>query len=93
MAILQLKYKIYCETDSRYEYEILDEADPAPTDCPVDVGHTITTASISIIETISNTSVNEDVPPEHADNAAAKVAGLTNGQRYKTGDLVKAVHD
>ncbi len=30
--------------------------------------------------------------PEHANNAAALVAGLTIGQIYKTGDLLKIVH-
>jgi hypothetical protein len=30
---------------------------------------------------------------EYADNAAAKAAGLTNGRVYRTGDLLKIVHD
>ena len=29
---------------------------------------------------------------EYADNAAAKTAGLENGQIYRTGDLLKIVH-
>jgi hypothetical protein len=32
------------------------------------------------------------VPPEHADNAAAVLAGLTNGTIYRTGDTLKIVH-
>ncbi len=30
---------------------------------------------------------------EYADNAAAKTGGLVNGQFYRTGDIVKIVHD
>ena len=30
--------------------------------------------------------------PEYADNAAAIAAGLTSGQVYRTGDLLKVVH-
>jgi len=30
--------------------------------------------------------------PEYADNAAAIVGGLTNGQVYRTGDVLKIVH-
>jgi|LakMenEpi03Aug12_release.lakeMendotaPanAssembly.Ray.scaffolds.fasta_scaffold6494809_1 hypothetical protein len=30
--------------------------------------------------------------PEYANNAAAKAGGLKNGDVYRTGDVVKAVH-
>lgn len=33
------------------------------------------------------------VPPEYADNAAAKAASLQNGDVYRTGDFLKVVHD
>lgn len=33
-----------------------------------------------------------NIPPEHADNAAALAAGLTNGSIYRTGDVLKIVH-
>lgn len=46
-----IHYKIYCETDTKWERWFLDDNDPAPTTCPVDSAHTITTDSISIIST------------------------------------------
>jgi hypothetical protein len=52
------KYRIYCETDSKYEYVWGEDA---PTKCPVDTAHTVST--VSIVQTIGDslaTIVNDD---------------------------------
>jgi hypothetical protein len=41
-------YKIYCETDDKWEHHYLPEDDPEPTTCPVDTAHTVTTDSVSV---------------------------------------------
>jgi hypothetical protein len=41
------KYKIYCETDGKWEYVI---ASSEPTQCPIDGGHTVRAGSVSIVE-------------------------------------------
>lgn len=46
------KYKIYCETDAKWEYVWLDENQAAPTTCPTDSGHTVTSNSVSISELV-----------------------------------------
>jgi hypothetical protein len=51
------EYKIYCETDAQWERWFLDENDPAPTTCPVDTGHTVTGASVSIVKHIGPNAV------------------------------------
>jgi hypothetical protein len=51
------KYKIFCETDNRWEYSILEETSPAPTTCPVDTNHTITLSSIAIEEIIDQETI------------------------------------
>lgn len=53
-----LKYRIYCETDAKYEYVLLESTDPAPTTCPTDVAHTIDSDSVTVIEEIGNQDVN-----------------------------------
>ena len=45
------KFKVYCETDQKWEH-ILKEVDEAPTQCPVDSNHTITTDSGAIEEVV-----------------------------------------
>ena len=51
------RYRIYCETDAKWEDWYLPEGDPAPTTCPVDTGHTVTTDSVSVVETFGPTDV------------------------------------
>lgn len=46
------KYKIYCETDAKFEYVWLDETASVPTTCPVNAGHTVTQNSTSISEVV-----------------------------------------
>ena len=46
------KWKIYCETDSKWEYWHLPETESAPTTCPTDTAHTITAGSVAIAEVI-----------------------------------------
>lgn len=47
MASEVLKYKVYCETDSKWETWYLPADSAAPTTCPTNSGHTITTALTS----------------------------------------------
>jgi len=47
------KYRVWCSTDSKWEYWLLDEGASAPTTCPTDTGHTIDGAKTVIIEKIS----------------------------------------
>ncbi len=46
------KWKIYCITDSKWEYVW---SETAPTTCPTDTGHTVNPNSVSDIEVISET--------------------------------------
>ena len=55
-------YKIWCNTDSQYEYVWADEE---PTVCPVNNAHSVNTSSISIIDEVSTNKVKileENVP-------------------------------
>jgi len=61
-------YRLWCTTDSKYEYWILNENDPSPTKCPTDGDHTIDTSSIAIIKTISDNIVT--VKEESVDTGA-----------------------
>ena len=58
------KYRIWCNTDSQYEYWYLDKDAAAPTTCPTDTGHSIDGAKTSVVETIPNeiqlVNVNND---------------------------------
>ena len=90
--MITYKFQIYCETDAQYEHEDVDSEDPTPTVCPINAGHTINSASISVIEVMRENQVYEDMLPEHNDNAAALSAGLVVGQLYRTVDAVKGVH-
>lgn len=51
------RYKIYCETDSKWEKVLLDESEAAPTTCPTNTAHTVTANSASIIATIGPNDV------------------------------------
>jgi hypothetical protein len=52
------KWKIYCVTDSTYEYIWLDENQPEPTTCPTNTAHTIDATQTSIVETRAPDIVN-----------------------------------
>ena len=54
------------------------------------VGNPTKSATIANVKSV----VQNTLPgiTEHVDNAAALTAGLTIGQRYRTGDLLKIVH-
>ena len=46
------KYKVYCETDSKWEYFYLED-DNTPTEtCPVNAGHTVTTGSLAEVDVL-----------------------------------------
>lgn len=49
------KYRVYCNTEDKYEYIWNDIL---PTICPSNVAHTIDTNTISIIDTLETNSVN-----------------------------------
>lgn len=44
-----LKYKIYCNTDSKYEYVWKESTDSAPTTCPANTSHSVNTSSVSVV--------------------------------------------
>jgi len=44
------KYRIWCDTDSKWEYQWADESDAVPTACPTDTGHSVDTAKTSVVE-------------------------------------------
>ncbi len=48
-----IKYRVYCETDSKNEEVLLEESAGAPIACPVDPAHTIDTEETTIIDEIS----------------------------------------
>lgn len=46
------KYRIYCTTDSKYEYAWLPSTDPAPTTCPINSGHSIDPQHTLIVDEV-----------------------------------------
>ena len=46
------KWRVYCTTDSKYEYVWLDENQAPPIVCPVNTGHTIDTAQNRITDVV-----------------------------------------
>jgi hypothetical protein len=50
------KWRIYCETDSQWEYKFTDNETPI-TVCPSNSGHTVNPNSVSIIDTVSSSRV------------------------------------
>lgn len=56
--IVLYRWRIYCETDSRFEFVWLPESASVPTTCPTDTAHMITSALTRIIETRDPTCVN-----------------------------------
>lgn len=57
MATTVLKYRIWCNTDSRWEYVLLEEGAAEPTKCPVDTSHSIDTNKTSIVDRIEEDTV------------------------------------
>ncbi len=53
------KYRLYCETDSKYEYVI---ASTEPTQCPINSGHAVRSGSVSLSE--PDILVNDGTPKE-----------------------------
>ena len=59
------KYRVWCDTDSKWEYVWRDENEAVPSLCPVNTGHTIDTAKTSIVEQSSTNVVKvqeEEIP-------------------------------
>jgi len=77
------KYRIYCETDGKYEYII---SSSEPLECPVDDGHSVDTDSIAIV------NANPDINDGTLNNISL---GEHKNLRYKqidirTGELISA---
>ena len=74
-----IHYKIYCETDARWEKWLLDGDDPAPTACPVDTGHAVTSDSVSVVETVGPNDVNvvSQSPVEVSNQPVSRDDGVT----------------
>lgn len=51
------KFKLFCETDSVWEFILLEEGLPEPSQCPSDHNHTVRADSVAISEVI-NTNAN-----------------------------------
>lgn len=58
------KYKIYCITEQKWEYWILDENAAAPTTCPTSSTHQVNLDSVSIEDTIDQQVIQTTVAPE-----------------------------
>lgn len=48
-----IQYRLYCEAEATYKEWLLDETEAAPTTCPTDTAHTITAASVTVIDNIT----------------------------------------
>lgn len=48
------KYKVYCQTDSKWEHWLLSDTEAAPTTCPTNTGHTIDSSSVSVVEILQD---------------------------------------
>jgi len=58
-------WRIWCETDSRYEFWKLYDTDPSPTTCPVNTAHTVNLNDVTLRNIINQSQVTikeEDVP-------------------------------
>lgn len=53
------KFKIFCETDNKWEKIIKQDGEDAPTTCPVDTSHTVTLDS-EVIEDVIDTEAQKD---------------------------------
>jgi len=70
------KYKVYCTTDSKYEYTDFikgqDDEENKPTKCPVDpVGHSIDASKTDIVQSILDSQIE------------IKEEGLTSSGKYQ----------
>lgn len=52
-----LKYRIWCQTDLKYEYVILEEGIAAPTKCPTNDDHDITLNSVAIVDNLAKDTI------------------------------------
>jgi hypothetical protein len=52
------RFKIYCETDETWEYVLKEDGQSAPTTCPTNAGHTVTSNSVSIEQVIGDTTLS-----------------------------------
>lgn len=57
VTLILYKWRIYCSTDSKYEYIWLDENQGEPTLCPANSSHTIDASQNRIVETRNPSSV------------------------------------
>lgn len=55
------KYKIFCQTDNKYEYVIKESTEAAPSTCPVNTDHTCYANSAAIEDIIDTTVQSVDV--------------------------------
>lgn len=87
------RYKIYCETDAQWEKWFLDSDDPEPTTCSVNTGHTVTTNSVTLVNThgpgsveITHTVGGEDIVQD-GDSIAQEAATWTTIEYLLAEDL------
>lgn len=57
MAMPVRKYRVWCDTDSQWEYVWLDDTQGEPTVCPTNTAHTIDTSKTSIVEEVIEDTV------------------------------------
>jgi hypothetical protein len=77
------QYRVYCETDAKWEYIWLDETVAAPTTCPVNSGHTITSSSVAI-HSKSGPDLQTLKPFADADGFRARFKGVAGTMNYGT---------
>lgn len=51
------KWKIFCNEEKLTRYVWKDDSEPAPTTCPVDTGHSVNLASVSVVDTRASDEV------------------------------------
>lgn len=80
------KYKIYCNTDNKWEYIWLDSSNTYPTKCPTNTAHNVDLSSIAIIDEVSTNHVvvKEESIPTGGNFAATtiKVNATANTTSY-----------
>jgi hypothetical protein len=52
-----VKFQVWCDTESKYEYIWLPETDPAPSVCPANNTHSIDATKNSIVESVKSDEV------------------------------------
>jgi hypothetical protein len=82
------KYRVYCNTDSKYEYVWNTTA---PTTCPTNTGHSINTGTISIVDEVSTGIIKikeENIPTgENFRAECFALAGATGPDVSSTRDF------